>query len=385
MRKKHFLSTLLLVVLSLPMLVACGGDDDEDEIVKDDGGLVVIDNMNIFYDHIKYYIYERHLVVSGYDEEFNGIAKIPSTIDINGYVYEVLEIDMSAFQGCSRLTSVIISDGVTTIYPSAFRDCPNLASVTIGNSMAIISSNAFSGCPNLNSISIPSSVTFIGSAAFRNTGWYNKQGDGILYLDNWLLDYKGEKPTGDLVINNGTKRIAAYAFRDCTGLTSVSIPNSVISTGYGTFNGCTGLTSVTIPNGLTYIDEMAFSGCTGLTSVDIPNSVTIIDLGAFSGCTGLTSIIIPNSVTELGNSIFEGCTGLTTITIGNSVAMIYGDAFRDCSSLNEIHCKATTPPTCWYSFGNDHYSRIKLYVPKGTLDAYKKADFWKNFQTIIEE
>ena len=108
-------------------------------------------------------------------------------------------------------------------------------------------------------------------------------------------------------------------------------------------------------------------------------------MSAFQGCSRLTSVIISDGVTTIEPSAFKGCTGLTTITIGNSVAMIYGDAFRDCSSLNEIHCKATTPPTCWYSFGNDHYSRIKLYVPKGTLDAYKKADFWKNFLTIIEE
>ena len=112
-------------------------------------------------------------------------------------------------------------------------------------------------------------------------------------------------------------RIGGDAFRDCTGLTSITIPNSVTSIGGEAFRGCTGLTSITIPNSVTSIGTWAFNGCTGLTSITIPNSVTSIGVGAFEGCTGLTSITIPNSVTSISNWAFDRCTGLTSINVAS--------------------------------------------------------------------
>ena len=161
------------------------------------------------------------------------------------------------------------------------------------------------------------------------------------------------------------------AFRDCTGLTSITIPNSVTSIESAAFYGCTGLKSVnvdannpayasvdgvlfnkngsvlgvypagktgfyTIPNSVTSIGDHAFSYCTGLTSVKIPNSVTSIENGAFSVCTGLTSVTIPNSVTSIGDSAFSGCTGLTSMTIPNSVTSIGGHAFFRCKGLTSV-------------------------------------------------
>ncbi|MBR3939540.1 MAG: leucine-rich repeat domain-containing protein, partial [Bacteroidales bacterium] len=109
------------------------------------------------------------------------------------------------------------------------------------------------------------------------------------------------------------------SFESCSGLTSVTIPNSVTSIGEYAFYNCSGLTSVTIPNSVTSIGESAFRGCSGLTSVTIPNSVTTIGERAFYNCSGLTSVTIGNSVTSIGNSAFSGCSGLTSVTIPNSV------------------------------------------------------------------
>ena len=78
--------------------------------------------------------------------------------------------------------------------------------------------------------------------------------------------------------------IGYYAFRNCSGLTSITIGNSVTSIGGSAFYGCSGLTSITIPNSVTSIGSYAFSGCTGLTSVTIPNSVTSIENGVFLDC-----------------------------------------------------------------------------------------------------
>ena len=90
---------------------------------------------------------------------------------------------------------------------------------------------------------------------------------------------------------------------------------SVTSIGNEAFRNCSGLTSVTIPNSVTSIGEYAFEHCNGLTSVTIPNSVTSIDFGAFLGCSGLTSVTIPNSVTSIGLSVFADCSGLTSLKV----------------------------------------------------------------------
>ncbi len=143
------------------------------------------------------------------------------------------------------------------------------------------------------------------------------------------------RPTGNLVIPasvtyNGTTysvtKIEGRAFEGCTGLTSVTIPNSVISIGTYAFSGCSGLTSVTIGNSVTTIGGSAFAGCSGLTSVTIPNSVTTIGGSAFSGCSGLTSVTLPNCVDTIWHDAFQN-SGLTSITIPENVQYIGSNAF----------------------------------------------------------
>ncbi len=134
--------------------------------------------------------------------------------------------------------------------------------------------------------------------------------------------------------------IGAGAFRDCSGLTSVTIPDSVTSIGYEAFYGCSSLTSVTIPDGVTSIGYQAFYECTGLTNVTIPDSVTSIGDNAFSYC-GLTSVTIPDSVTSIGEYAFSYCSSLTSVTIPDSVTSIGYAAFSDCSGLKDITYKGT--------------------------------------------
>ena len=168
-----------------------------------------------------------------------------------------------------------------------------------------IGSSAFSGCSNLTSVTIGDNVAHIGYNAFYETAWYNNQPDGVVYLGNCLLEYKGNMLANTSVkIKDGTTLIAMYAFLDRSELISVEIPNSVTSIGDNAFFGCSGLTSVVIPNSVTSIANYVFCVCSGLTSVEIPNSVTSIGDNAFLGCSGLTSVEIPNSVTSIGGTAF---------------------------------------------------------------------------------
>ena len=110
---------------------------------------------------------------------------------------------------------------------------------------------------------------------------------------------------------------------------------------------CLKLTTVIIPSTVRYegkeysvttIGHGAFSGCSGLTSVSIPNSVKTICDGAFSGCSGLTSVTIPNSVTTMGDGAFGYCSGLTSVTMPNSVKYIHESAFSDCNYRLTSNC-----------------------------------------------
>ncbi len=124
--------------------------------------------------------------------------------------------------------------------------------------------------------------------------------------------------------------IGSHAFYECSGLTSVEIPEGVTSIGGYAFSGCSGLTRIEIPSSVTSIGNSAFEDCYGLTSVEIPGCVTSIGDDAFSGCSGLTSVEIPEGVTSIGSSAFSSCSGLTSIEIPNSVTSIGGWAFGYC-------------------------------------------------------
>ena len=112
--------------------------------------------------------------------------------------------------------------------------------------------------------------------------------------------------------NEEIKEIDSWAFSDCTGLTSISLPASLTTIGEGAFEGCKSLTSITLPANLTKIDKYTFSDCTGLTSITLPANLTQIGEYAFYDCKGLTSVHLPASLTTIDQYAFYGCGGLAS-------------------------------------------------------------------------
>lgn len=129
--------------------------------------------------------------------------------------------------------------------------------------------------------------------------------------------------------------IGSFAFAGA-GLTSVAIPNSVMSIGDGAFDQCKNLTSAIISNNVKSLSKQLFHICPKLTSVTIPESVTSVDESAFYKCTGLTSIILPASVTSIGRNAFENCSSLSSLTVSSNLNSIGYDAFKDSNKITDI-------------------------------------------------
>jgi hypothetical protein len=297
----------------------------------------------------------------------------------------VTSIGQYAFYQTDQMTSIVIPNSVISIGNYAFAYCSKLTSIVIPNSVISIGGGAFYGCSELASIDMSNSITSLGGNIFDGTPWYNNQPDGEIYFGKIFYSYKGimEEDT-HVSIKEGTLSICAGAFDEQRKSFSIDIPNSVTSIGERTFYGCEGLTSIIIPEGVTSIGILAFSDCSNLTSIVLPNSLTSIEYGAFQR-SGLTSVTIPNSVTSIEESTFAECERLASVTIGNKVTSIATDAFF-CPGLTEIHSKNPTPPTIRkYAFYEVNKTYCKLYVPKGSYDAYKNASYWREFYNIIEE
>ena len=179
------------------------------------------------------------------------------------------EIGEKAFTDCSRLTSLTLPVGITSIGYDAFAYCSGLTSLTLPAGITSIGEYAFYGCSGLTSLTLPDGITEIGESTFS----------------------------------------------DCSGLTSLTLPAGITSIGISAFAYCSGLTSLNLPAGITSINYGAFLDCSGLTSLTLPDGITSIGSRAFYGCSGLTSLTLPAGITSIGEYAFRGCSGLTSIYV----------------------------------------------------------------------
>lgn len=160
-------------------------------------------------------------------------------------------------------------------------------------------------------------------------------------FDTYEKEYFGNVIIPESVTYNGNKYIVSSidfaAFERCSGLTSITIPNSVTSISESAFWYCRGLTSITIPNSVTEIGRHAFEGCSGLSSITIPNSVTSIGGRAFFGTAWYDNQ--PDGLVYVGQFVYTykgEMPANTTISIKEGTIGIVNDAFQGCSRLTSI-------------------------------------------------
>ena len=269
-----------------------------------------------------------------------------------------------AFALVAALASTLCANAYDFVEPGFYLNITGTNTVEITYNNSNPDYNSYTG-----HVSIPSSITHngttytvtaIGNSAFRNC-------DGL---------------TG-VSIPNTVTRIGNFAFYECPSLTVINIPYGVTHLGWDAL-GRTGLTAAYIPNSVTYMGSEMFYYCTSLRTVTLPESITYIDMRSFEGCTSLTRIVIPDGVTTIYSDAFKGCTSLQEVTIPRTTTTIKSGAFAGCTALNTVSCFATTPPSLYNDnvFPSEAYSNATLQVPSSVVSDYQAADGWKRFSTI---
>ena len=377
-------------------------------------------------------------------------ANAPEQITSGDFIYTVLNdgtaeiVDYTGKDAGLRIPGAIDGLAVTRIGTYAFSQ-KKITSVSIPDSVTGFGDYAFFSCEGLTSVSIPAGVTDVGRNPFLSCKSLSeiivspgnpvlKVVEGVLFssTDNSLVCYPIAKPDKVYEIPQGTEIIGDSAFADCSGLASVSVPESaavIVSNpftccdslsdirvaqdnpafaaadgvlfsradnriicypcgkkdtaydipqgtqviGEDAFKSCANLKSISLPESITTIDDYAFESCKGLTAIDLPSGVTDIGKGVFRYCSGLTSLTIPEGVTVIGEYFCLLCRSLKTVILPETVTAIEDFAFNSCMNLKSINI-----PDSVTSIGNNAFFSCKKLVITCSPGSYARAYAEKN-------
>lgn len=335
----------------------------------------------------------------------SGNVVIPATITYNNRKYNVTAITGvnsgvttveipegvtsigTAFKQKTALTSIVIPSTVQRIENNAFNSCSLLISVTLSEGLTYIGDHAFGGCTVLPSITIPTTIMSMGKGSFRNCSNLKK----IVWNAKHCVDFASTENVPFCMQHTWGAWSNVYYYNN-THTTTVLIGEEVEYIPAYLFSNCSGLSTLVLPDNVKEIGEYAFScfytkgegesnkvSDVSLTSVTFGTGLEVIGKNAFYYRTKLSSITIPDKCTAIGTSAFEGCSGLSTITLGKNIATI-GNKVFDSSIINTINIYATTPPVITKEvFPNiPDLMAITLNVRSKALDAYKTAAVWKD-------
>ena len=298
-----------------------------------------------------------------------------------------------------EVRDLVIPDGVKTITNNAFYYFSGLTSVKIPSSVTNIGYECFAYCSGIKTVEIGDSTSQDATTVLGGRIFYMCNNIESVVLGNNIVEigrdaFDGCKSLHSIVIPNSVKTMGSHAFVGCESLESVQLSENLKSIEWASFSSCYSLKSIIIPDGVEFLGETAFGYCKNLTEVKLPRNLKKIDWCVFQYCTSLTSIEIPDLTHTIYICAFDGCSNLKTVTLGKSVQNIQNGAFANCPAIEEIYCKAKTPPTCYTAYNNlyaktmdvfyDSYiEHATLHVPEKSIETYKTTEPWSKFKTFV--
>lgn len=333
-------------------------------------------------------------------------------------------IGMEAFSGCRGLTSVSFSSGLTSIGMNAFANCSSLTSVSLPSELTRISSGTFLRCYSLKSVQLPSDVKIIGDGAFQEcTGLTSlelpssltKIEDGAFSGCSNIVSIYAYMPDPPL-FDGEAKDFPTCFNENCTlYVPKKSYSAYMVAPGWGDFKTIAkfnpdlirdwvtkniaqaGTLSTVIGEDKENITKLKLTGNLNDTDVQYLEEMIreaalqelnlkdallyTINVCRFSDCKSLTSLVLPDVLQRIEKGAFALCTGLTTISLPAGLEYMYA-AFYDCTGLTSIYANMPAPLQDAYSFEGVDKSHCYLYVPKGSLDAYRQDWEWGRFPYI---
>ena len=289
----------------------------------------------------------------------------------------IATIGDSAFEGCKKLEEINLPDSVSAIGKSAFSGCKRLEEINVTSNLVSVGVNAFMDSDlkfttekGANYLAVGENLYAILVSIDKNsleketedakTGTVLTINKGTVIIPELLLHGFTEavkvinvesentvySASGNCIIKGNTvimgvatstiptdasiTAISPYAFYECNGLKSITVPANITAIGEYAFYGAEDLKTVVVADSVSEIGECAFAFCKGLESVTLSKGLTAIGEGVFGMCDSLKSIIIPYGVTTIGTSAFAGCSKLETVIFSASVERIENDAFANC-------------------------------------------------------
>ena len=310
----------------------------------------------------------------------------------------------------STLRSLTIPSTVTSVGQDAFAGCGNLT-VYKNYSQLQLPDFLITSSPNLKELVSPiesffflsledlSSITGLKSLTVHSLEKFdNRMYDRVLSFANLqqntltYIDIESLSPYDDIYIPD-------KCFLDFTLLGTAKLPNKLESIGYRAFENCRILQKVTIPASVTEIDDSAFDNCRSLNAVHFGGSteeqaddpaasqcaLQRIGNWAFYNCHQLQELNIPEGVTEIGDAAFYGCSYLEDLVLPSSLQTIGDNCFSLCSKLERIIVNAAIPPAIEAKTFYEVNRSIPVYVPKGSLEAYKADTYWSEFRLLDDD
>jgi len=277
---------------------------------------------------------------------------------------------MNIFRDCKGLTQIDIPDGVKHMGITVFGNCTNLTRVHLPASLDSIMNCTFMHCNKLTEVTIPRNVSYIDEQAFLMAG-----------VENITFEEGSRLHT-----------IGPNAFYQCDKLKSINIPNTLTTLGELSFLQCRSLKSVHVSDNLTELGRSVFWECDSLTEAFVLGTFPRVH-NLFISCPALKKVKIgsknaPSGTTLIENSSISDCKSIEYLELGSGIDSLCNNALNNLTNLKVLICWATVPPRCnsyWDAFTSPTPDLMDatVYVPKESVEAYRNANEWKKFNTIV--